>query len=529
MANKKTKDTTLPTGVITDKNVLTSLKKSIDKYATKAQERQQETSRRSNIHIASSNIGNIKNMMTVDPISPINLGYDNSIYVDLKGQWYVPFLNPDDNEDLQLIANRKLSPTTDRIIQSKINYCLGNDGVYISDKNTLESKIELNKKFKAEMQCINNNRESLDDVCYKIFDSYLTFGNVYIEIVRGQVKVGDVTKRYMKVYVRHPRDCRLAYPDKYNICNNVIVSRYFRKEGGIRLKPDFETKVIPIFVPTEIGELTSWWKNEEDGTEHTMIHIKNSDFANDYYGLPSNHPSKTNMQREYRNIRYDLDMFENKMILGGILNVKSDMPDEDGRALANELTKQYVGDGKRGQTMVITNQSQVDKNIEYIPFHHKDDDNSVTKATYNDDKIFMANGYNRELIGSNSPNGTFKSSAEIRTIFQIVLNTCIVPDQNKVINGFLKPFISMYSKWCDNNWHTEEFGFNTVMPSTFLGDIDPMSALKVNEGRHIIGYPKLDDERGETLMREIKNANPLLKGQTNEEGNRDGNEPPQNR
>lgn len=474
----------------------------------------------------------VTNMITLDPISPVNFGYDNTIKTSLNGKFYVPFLNPDDNEGLQLILNRGLSTTTNAIINSKVAYCMGRDGAFIYNVDNFSIDVEKNNEFKKATKFVNNRRESLRTVTKQVFDNLFTLGNCYIEIVRGKVTYNGVEEKFVKVYVHQTRECRLSYPNDEDICEQVLISKFFLGEGGYRRR-DFDTIVLPIYDGrSKYTKANSWWRSK-NGDEHTILHLKIPTMGIYYYGMPAAYPAKTLMQLEYQHQRYDLDMFENNMVLNNILYIKGTFPREEAKKLFKELVHQYTGVGKKGRTLGVCSEDGAVEDIKVVPVTRSDDGKKMEKEEKNKDALFLSMQWNKELLGANSPNGTTKSTSEIRTIYQTALNTVIIPMQNIVIDGFIQPFVEIMDEWMGTKFSSEDFRFSTEMPSAFIGDVDINSMLTVDESRamflNMSPIKSNNPEDGNTILRVLKNANSTVAGTRNEEGNRDGNEPQQNK
>ena len=74
-------------------------------------------------------------------------------------------------------------------------------------------------------------------------------------------------------------------------------------------------------------------------------------------------------------------------------------------------------------------------------------------------------------------------------------------------------------QWMGTKWSQYDISLQSVLPVTFLGDIDINSITTVNEGRAIAGLTPIEGERGEQF---IKAAAPK---QDNNQPNNNPNKP----
>lgn len=435
---------------------------------------------------------NVSNEAKLDVVNPIPFeAKGSSTAFDLfeGDKKYIPFLNPHDNYFSILQEASLLSPTTQSCINSKVFFCSGN-GIRIKDGN--DKKIE---DFKIFQKKVNNRRQSLGKVVDSVFSNYFRVGNVFIEIIK--IKVGKTAK--VMAYVHSFLDCRLGAPDANDIPQTVLVSRKFRGSKDWVID-DTNAVELPIYN----GEETQW-KEFKDDSERCMIHIKNQMDGYDYYGLPENVSSLPWQILEYKGARYNLDNFENNMVIGGAIIMEGNHTDAELTRVASNIRYQHTGDGKRGRWVVLGNK-QGKGTVENFA---KQSDGDFLKLDENaEQKIIDSNNWDSALFGQNVSKGLGNGGvAYLRTVFKIKHKTVVKPTREVIFEEFILPFLEISDQFCATNWADEEIEFESIDIEDLVEDIDVNSVITVDEGRERLNMDKLEDERGKKLISEVTKNN----------------------
>jgi len=445
----------------------------------------------------------ISNAVRLDPTNPIPIEYRSRIFVSHTGHKYIPFLNPRDNFPRILLEAKTLSPTTVACITSKVQYCIGK-GWFIKDKKE--------DKLLTEWAAAVNHNDDLNNVLCDIFENLFTLGNAYVEVVRGAVG----GKKFVKVFMRSVLDCRLNRPDEdFDEPSFVIISKEFRREGVWNMnKGSYMTVPLHSF-----NTFDNPWVKSDDGFEHTIFHLKNKISGYDYYGMPSNVSSLPEQILEYQAARFNIDNFENNLEIGGMMLIKGNLTDEEARKIGKDIVFQHSGDGQRGKWVILSSQGGIEKS-DIVPFNRDQQGSFIELDQHIQDKIVAANNWSGYLCGIDKKSGLGSAgSSYIRSIFDIANNTTIKPQQEYVIKKFIKPLMQICDQWMGTKWSQYDISLQSVLPVTFLGDIDINSITKVNEGRAIAGLTPIEGERGEQF---IKAAAPK---QDNNQPNNNPNKP----
>lgn len=422
--------------------------------------------------------GAVSNSIILDANNPLPIEFNGNLFVSLKGKKYVPFLHPNDLFGQFLTEAKFLSPTTLSCVSSKAEYCLG-AGVYFEG-------IDKDLAYQEWSAHVNRKHDSLNDIIKGAFDHKFTIGNSFIQVVRG--KIGN--KKFVRVYLRNYLDCRLASPDDDDICNTVFISKYFRKLGIWNVNM-MKTEEIPIYSPNMFDNT---WAEDEKGNQHTIFHLKNEASGYDYYGLPSNIGSLPQQILEYKASRYNLDNFENNLIIGGVIVVKGQMSNEEAKKTGRQIIHQHTGDGKQGRWIILSSETGMSDGIEVHPFDKQKEGSFIESDTHNEEKIYVANKWNKLLIGGSEKKGIGQgNSAYIRSVFDIANNTLIMPEQKFMIDKFIKPLMQICDDWMGTQWSKKDISLKGIQPVSFLGDIDLNAIITKDEGRDIIGKGPMED------------------------------------
>lgn len=439
--------------------------------------------------------GVVSNAISLDAENPLPIELNSNIFVSLKGKRYVPFLNPVDNFGQILTEAKLLSPTTLSCVTSKAQYCAGK-GIFFKEGRE-------DKSFTDWAANVNRNQESLNEILHGSFGAKFSSGNPYVQVVRGRV----AGKKFIRVYLRNYLDCRLAAPDDDDFISSVYISKYFRKIGMWNLNM-MKTEEIPIYSPNMFDNS---WAVDEKGFQHTIFHLKNKMSGYDYYGMPSNVGSLPNQLLEYKASRYNLDNFENNMVIGGVICVKGNMTEDEAKKTGKRLIHQHVGDGKQGRWMIMSSETGMSEGVQIESFEKEKEGSFIESDHHNEEKIYISNQWNKLLIGGSEQKSIGQgNSAYIRSVFDIANETVIIPEQNFMIEKFLKPLLNICHDWMGTSWNTYNPGLKSIQPISFLGDINVNSLLTVDEGRAIIDKDPLGGERGSAFIQPtpVKNSNP---------------------
>ncbi|OPB96830.1 hypothetical protein BAS10_07210 [Elizabethkingia meningoseptica] len=460
------------------------------------QRKNQETTRNkpSQKQIQPSDVG-VQNEVKLDVVNPIPFeinGTASAFYFD-GSKKYIPFLNPKDDFFNTLLEASLLSPTNNSCINSKIFFCSGRSFRIKESDDKTDKKIS--EEFKKFQKRVNNKRQSLGKIIDSFFSKHFRTGNNFIEIVKAQA--GGTKKVF--VYNRNFLECRLGEPDENDIPQTVIISKKFLKTDTWTID-DKNSVELPLFNYEDTK-----WKEMPDGTLRCVMHIKNEMDGYEYYGLPENVSSLPWQILEYKGARYNLDNFDNNMVIGGAIILQGNFSDSELTTVAKQINRQHVGDGKRGRWTVMSNKQGTGT----IQNFQKQTDGDFLKLDENaEQKIINTNNWDKALYGGSENRGLGNGgNAYLKNIFKIKHKTVVEPTREIIIEEFLLPYLQIVDEWTGSKWSEYEYEFESINIEDLIEQLDINSIIKVDEGRVMMGHDKVGGEKGELFISEVAAKN----------------------
>ena len=434
---------------------------------------------------------NVAMLDVKNPIPYEPSGESSAFHLAKKNKKYLPFLEPKDNFFQLLLEAKLLSPTNSSCVNSKTNFCIGK-GLYIKDGSE-------DKEFEEFSKRVNKKGQNLNKVLKSVFSNHFTVGNNFIEVIRG--KIGE--KKFVWMVNRPFLDCRLSAPNDDDICESVFISKKFRRKAAWNLVED-EAVELPIYY----GDPDMEWYKSDAETEHCIIHIKNDFPGYEYYGMPDNVSSLPWQILEYKTARYNLDIIDNNMVVGGIVFLEGNVSQEEGKKVGQDIIYSHTGDGKHGRWTVVTGGKDIAKSS--IQQFDTKTDGSFLKMDENvESKIIDSNNWDSTLYGQHQDGGLGSNGfAYLSSIFDTKNKTVIEPAQNLIKEDLLDVYFSIHDNWCGTNFSDLDLGFQTVAPASFAGEININNVLTKDEGREILGKQPLDNpEQGKEFIESSNKRN----------------------
>lgn len=437
----------------------------------------------------------IKNQYTkLDPNQPVPVEFTSTYFRTKKGMKYIPFLGADDN-----LANIFLAA---RLASSSQNACIGSIAQSLIGKGIKVKDVETpNAQLVEWMKSVNNYRHSFNELLVGTVDGERTFGNQFIEVVRGEV----AGKRFLKIYNKSIMTCRLAAQEDDSAEEQyVLVSNSFNSTKLYTTSNKDADLQIPIWHPNPLTEAEVW---KQDGkVERTMIHFKNEISGIPWYGLPASVAGLRYQILEAKAAQFNIDNFDNNMILGGMLIFKASMTPEEAQANAKEILMTHIGEGKTGRIAVISSEEGINE-VDFKPY------STQREASYNEsdkrweEKIISANQWDSVLAGINRSSNFGNGSQYIRSIWDVKDAVLLHPLREKLIAKVIKPILEIWADWFNvPDVAKYEYSLQTNMPFSFMGDLDPNTFFQLNEARQKAGLPP-DDVNGKKYLSEMRPKN----------------------
>lgn len=436
---------------------------------------------------------NVSNVVTLDPNNPIPFEYAGEAFAYVNNAKFIPFLFPKNNFFDTLLEAKMLSATHTACIETKKNYCAGR-GLFDQEGK------DFGQPVLDWLKSINAKNESADKVNRKFFGSHFTFGNTPLEVVRFTV----AGKKMMYIYAHNVREWRKGAPESDGIIRSAIMSKLFLKQGVITADALKNSMTLPIYDPRMPNSAKNWW-TDPTGAQRTLFWLQNDMEGYDYYGMPSAVASLAYQIAEYKGIRYNIDNFENNMVLSAILALKGNLSQEEANKIGKEIIKTHTGDGRRGRVAVVSSEEGIDSS----EFHQMQTAQDGSYMLLDDKlmaKIIMAHEWHPMLAGIDHGGALGKGNTFLRTIYEIKKKTVIDPAKQFLLDNFWQHVQVIAKIWFGAGFGFDKYslGIKDVDPISIISDVDPSSAIKVDEVRKALDLDPLEDKKkGQLLMGEI--------------------------
>lgn len=449
----------------------------------------------------------LEQISVADPI-PFEGGRGFSLVAETE---YLQFLSgsTDDRSNADqygrlLLQSRLLSATHNACITTKKDYCAG-AGFQLDDETDIK-----NRAFNNWAKSLNLNDEDIIEINKQICDSYFTYGNVPIEIVRFTVG----RKKVFYVYVHNMLEWRLGKPhDDTGKSWYAIQSKLFLRNQGfgvISNKDLEEAKKLPLYNPrfknTPTGSQPRYgnsWVRDGSGAERTMIWYKNSVSGFDNYGLPSAVAGLIYQLLEYKDARFNLDNLENNGVVSAVLALKGAVTQTELNKIGKKIVQTHTGDGKRGRVMVVGTEAGIDGSDFHSMDTHREGSFKEIDDTWQA-KIILANQWDAVLAGITAPSTLGKGSGYLTKIIEHKQNTVIRPMQQDLMKRVWSRIVTLATEWMGFSIDVDKIQIKNLIDISGLTDVDITPAVKVDEVREARGLVKLKGQKGDQLLGEMK-------------------------
>ena len=411
--------------------------------------------------------------------------------LDFTGAKWVRFFTQKDDFLKSLIAIVNNSPTLRRIIEDKTNMVVGDGFIPMKGKsNTL-----LTTSMKGEVitddslndieeiiGSVNLHSQNLQEVMAALAFDYDAFGNCFAEICRG--KVGNQPFTYIYHVPVYNIGIRKAGADQ--IIKSVGVYDNWEEvplttDGSYYANEGF--KEVPIYPE---------FKDFEDGTQRSIIHVKQYAAGYFYFGLPEWIGAKMWAEMEYRIQRFNTSKFENGFMPSGLLQFFGSMTQTEAKALVDGIESKFSGMGNNHKLFVQVLRDEKLK-ANWIPTSKENEGEFLNLQNLAASAIVVANRWSKSLAGF-ATSGQLGTNQQIRQEMEYLQNTVIKPRQNLLLSKIINPFLQEIGVY-NPAFKDVTFGVSNTLPVSFMGDIKVEDNLSTNEKREILGYAPIEIEQ----------------------------------
>lgn len=408
--------------------------------------------------------------------------------LDFTGAKWVRFFTQKDDFLKSLIAIVNNSPTLRRIIEDKTNMVVGDGFIPMKGKsNTL-----LTTSMKGEVitddslsriedviSQVNLHGQNLQEVLAQLAFDYDAFGNSFCEIVKG--KVGSEPFTYIYHVPVYNVGIRKAEADQIiksvGIYDNweevpLTTDGVFYESEGFR-----EVPIYPDF------------KKFEDGTQRSVIHVKQYAAGYFYFGLPEWIGAKMWAEIEYRIQRFNTSKFENGFMPSGVMQFFGSITPDQAKKLVEGIESKFTGMGNNHKLFVQVLRDEKLK-ANWIPTSKESEGEFLNLQNLAASAIVVANRWSKSLAGFATA-GQLGSNQQIRQEMEYLQSTVIKPRQNLMLSKIINPYLAEIGQY-NPAFKDVQFSISNTLPVSFMGEIAVEDNLTQDEKREILGYSPIE-------------------------------------
>lgn len=250
-----------------------------------------------------------------------------------------------------------------------------------------------------------NGSESLADVVRKLVYDKTLFGNAFLEVVEYRGR--------LLLFAQDASRCRLTQSNASDE-ETVIISKDWTQRIA---EYDERLPLYPKF------------KRLEDGTNRSILHIKDYEPTFMHYGVPDYIGGLTDARIGSKTSRWNERRLDNSFQLSGIMTLIDENADEAQLvALKDKVTREYASNP--GRVMFVTTNSGGQSTFQPIQSANDGDWIDLHNVSKND--MVTAHGWFISLAGLDYTTGI--SSERILSEYSVALSTVIEPEQERMLD-----------------------------------------------------------------------------------------------
>lgn len=352
-------------------------------------------------------------------------------FYSIWGIPFVPFLDGGDATLAFFAKMRKLSPTQGAVINSILKYSFGGDISVIAKDDGFEGEPrELGSQEKVRyIDWIKSftNANHIIQTERKLGESLKTFGNAYLEVVKTRV-AGD---NFFYFYAIAGDRVRYIYSSD-------------NEPKAAFISPEWTQYYINKYPPRATAVYPNW-EIEDDGTERTLIHIKNETIERDWYGEPDSIMCLYYQFLEYQQGRYTTEGYANDWTARVFIETVGDVEDLEGKkAFDNAILNTFSNKGKGSK--VLHRQRGLDMPQSFVhDFPNNTNENfHKTMGEIAEDQIIKAHDWHPILFRKTQ--GSMGNSQEFMNVFAVKNLSVIKPLQDAVLYP-LRKALDIAAEW----------------------------------------------------------------------------------
>ncbi len=387
---------------------------------------------------------------------------------DIRTPW-IPFFDDSNNLFInQLVYHYENSSTHRTAINTKLVYTVG-DGFIVTRKDSKPYKKD--NKLEHWLAEVNAEGESLQELFERWALDYILTGNFAIETAEEGNR--------LNLYHRDVTEVRLGKPTGAAIRKAHLSQHWGQVLNGRNPGNKYEVKEIPIF-------------QFDAPQEHALLYARDYRTGRRFYGLPDYYTlgGMKWVNIEYKIPAFNLDRMENKFVPSGLLTIFGEPPKgQKTDEYLNSFIRSFTGEGNNSKLIaqIVGNETQAPH---YVQVNDEPEGIFRELQELAVQNLLRAHRTHPALLVETS--GKLTSSSEIRTLFEIYMNTVIVNYQNTLLKPINK--LLAYAGFADY-----ELSISNVVPVSFIGSVDVNAVIQANEARKELGLEALPEFEGKVV------------------------------
>jgi hypothetical protein len=231
------------------------------------------------------------------------------------------------------------------------------------------------------------------------------------------------------------------------------------------------------------------FKKFEDGTQRSVIHVKQYAAGYFYFGLPEWIGAKMWAEMEYRIQRFNTSKFENGFMPSGIMQFFGSITPAEAKKLVEGIESKFTGMANNHKLFVQVLRDEKLK-ANWIPTSKENEGEFLNLQNLAASAIVVANRWSKSLAGFATA-GQLGSNQQIRQEMEYLQSTVIKPRQNLMLSKIINPYLAEIGLY-NPALKDVQFSISNTLPVSFMGEIKVEDNLTQDEKREILGYSPIE-------------------------------------
>lgn len=416
--------------------------------------------------------------------------------IDAKDGW-INYLSKDDSFMDGMLALLENSGTLASVIKQKVVLVVSGGLVVMNGrvgvfrffdrvKEFISGKDKDVEELNVFLSSVNGDGEDVVEVIAKGVDDFCAMGNGFFEMVKGNDKelIGDEEGGGF-FYLNHwdVSKCRIRKEVRKD--GKLVRNRQVGINEDWRADVNGDNAVVVDVYPH--------WTKMEDGTERSVIHVKEYMRGFKYWGVPEWLAVKKWAELEYRVAAYNVAKFVNGYMPSCIVQFFGSKSKAEAKKVVDDMKKNFTDTGNNSKMFVqVVSDEKYKANVQVI--EDKSDGSFMELTGLAVQRIVTGMRWAMVIAGVET-SGKLGGNQQVQKEYERVNNMVINPIRERFVKNVVEVLVEeagvffKKEKWLN---YRIQFGNNSVF--SLMDSIKVDDILSLNEKREIIGVRGLSDE-----------------------------------